>query len=53
VPTKVVGSNVMHKKDGKWTVKQHCSSHTAALSAQRAINMAKHGIKLTGKKRGR
>jgi len=37
VPYKVEGSNVLHEKDGKWTVKQHCKSHQAALRAMRLL----------------
>ena len=37
MPYKVENSNVLHEKDGKWVVKQHCKSHKAALRAMRLL----------------
>jgi len=33
MPYRVVGNRVMHKKGGKWSVKQTCSSHKNAVKA--------------------
>ncbi len=37
MPYKVEGSDVLHEKGGKWTVKQHCKSHAAALRAMHLL----------------
>lgn len=50
MPYKVVGSNLMHKKNGKWSVKQHCKSHENAVKAMQLLQAKEHG-KLGGKKR--
>jgi len=44
MPYKVIGKNLMHKKGGKWTVKQHCESHLSALSAMRLMQGIEHGM---------
>ena len=33
MPYKVVGNSVYHKKGGKWSIKQVCSSHENAVKA--------------------
>ena len=33
MPYKIVGKKLMHKKGGKWSVKQNCSSHANAVKA--------------------
>ena len=45
MPYKVVGSDVYHKKDGKWSVKQHCKTPASAHSAMRLLNGVEHGMK--------
>jgi len=51
MPYKVAGSNLWHKKGGKWTIKQHCSSHENAVKAMQLLQMKEHGKTiLTGKK---
>lgn len=37
MPYKVDGSDVLHKKDGGWSIKQHCKSHAAAVKAMRLL----------------
>ncbi len=32
MPYKVIGSDLYHKKDGKWSIRQHCKSHANAVS---------------------
>jgi hypothetical protein len=51
MPYKRSGSNVMHYKGGKWSVKQHCSSPAAATKAIRLLQGVEHGWKPTGKKK--
>lgn len=51
MPTRVRGKNVEHYKNGKWSVKQHCSSHENAVKAKRAIDASEHGWKPTKKSR--
>lgn len=50
MPYKTEGSNLLHFKDGKWKVKQHCSSPAAAEGARRLLEGVEHGWKPTGKK---
>jgi len=50
MPYKRVGNKVMHKKGGKWSVKQTTSSEENAKSAIRLLNAVEHGLKPTGKK---
>lgn len=33
MPYKVIGSKIMHQKDGKWSIKQTCSSPANAKKA--------------------
>jgi hypothetical protein len=33
MPYKVVGNKVMHKKSGKWSIKQTCKNHANAVKA--------------------
>lgn len=47
MPTKVQGSNVMHKVGGHWKVKQHCTSHTNAVKANSLLQGVAHGWKPT------
>ena len=44
MPYRVEGKNLMHKKGGKWSVKQHCSSPTNAKKAMRLLQMKEHGV---------
>jgi len=50
MPYKVRGSDLLHKKGGKWSVKQHCKSHENAVKAMQLLQMKEHG-KATGKKK--
>jgi hypothetical protein len=50
MPYRVRGSNVEHEKGGKWTVKQHCSSHEAAVKAMSLLRGVEHGWKPNKKK---
>lgn len=43
MPYKVVGNKVMHKKGGKWKVKQTCKSPAAARAAVRLLHMKGYG----------
>jgi hypothetical protein len=43
MPYKVVGQNLMHEKDGKWSVKQHCTSHENAVKAMQLLQGLEHG----------
>ena len=45
MPYKVSGSNVMHYKGGKWSVKQHCKSPANARAAIRLLQGVEHGMK--------
>jgi hypothetical protein len=45
MPYKLNGNKVMHKKGGKWSVKQTCSSPEAAKKAMRLLNAVEHGWK--------
>lgn len=42
MPYRRDGSNVLHKKGGKWTVKQHCSSPAKAAAAIRLLQAKEH-----------
>ncbi len=44
MPYRVSGSNLMHLKGGKWSVKQHCSSHENAIKAMDLLQMKEHGV---------
>lgn len=37
MPYRVEGNKVMHEKDGKWSVKQTCKDHAAAVRAMRLL----------------
>uniref|UniRef100_A0A6M3IF68 Uncharacterized protein n=1 Tax=viral metagenome TaxID=1070528 RepID=A0A6M3IF68_9ZZZZ len=50
MPYKREGNKVMHYKNGKWSVKQTCSSAAAAEAAIRLLQGVEHGWKPTGKK---
>ncbi len=56
MPYRIKGKNLEHKKGGKWSIKQKCSSVANAKSAMRLLNAVEHtswrptGIK--GKKKG-
>ena len=51
MPYKVQGSDVLHEKGGKWSIKQHCRSHAAALRAMRLLYGVEGGKwEPTGKK---
>ncbi len=43
MPYKVSGNKVMHYKDGKWSVKQTCSSHANAVKALGLLQGLEHG----------
>ena len=53
MPYKVIGKKVLHKKGGKWSVKQTAKSHDKALGAMHLLQGIEHGWKPTGKKRKR
>jgi Zn/Cd-binding protein ZinT len=44
MPYRRSGSKVLHKKGGKWTVKQTCSSPAAAERAIRLLRGIDHGM---------
>jgi len=44
MPYKVEGNNVLHKKGGKWKIKQHCSSHENEKKAVRFLQGIEHGM---------
>jgi hypothetical protein len=51
MPYKRIGSAVVHKKDGRWSVKQRCASPEKAKSAIRLLQGLDHGtIKRKGGK---
>ncbi len=52
MPYKISGSKVLHYKNGKWSVKQNCSSHEAALAAVRLLHGVEHGMKVRPRKKG-
>ncbi len=43
MPYKVEGKNLMHEVNGKWEVKQHCSSHENAVKAMGLLQGLEHG----------
>ncbi len=45
MPYRVSGNKVLHKKGGKWKVKQTCKSHAAAFAALRLLRGIEHGMK--------
>jgi hypothetical protein len=49
MPYKVSGNKVMHKKGLKWSVKQTCRSHAAAVDAMQLLQGIEHGWHPTGK----
>jgi hypothetical protein len=42
MPYKRAGKNVMHLKNGKWSIKQRCSSVENAEAAIRLLNAKEH-----------
>jgi len=40
IPYKCVGSNLMHQKGGKWSLKQHCKSPSNCKAAMALL----HGL---------
>jgi len=49
VPYKIEGNVVYHKKGGKWSVKQRCSSSANAKKALKLLYGVERGWKPTGK----
>lgn len=45
MPYKVEKNKVMHKKGGKWSVKQVCTSHENAVKAVKLLHMKGYGHK--------
>lgn len=43
MPYKIVGSKVMHRKGGEWSVKQTCDSNAKAKAAVRLLQGLEHG----------
>lgn len=43
MPYKVIGNSVYHLKNGKWSVKQKCSSHEKALAAIKLLRGLESG----------
>jgi hypothetical protein len=43
MPYKVQGSNLLHFKSGKWSIKQHCSSPENAKKAMHLLEGIEHG----------
>jgi len=50
MPYKREGRKVLHKKGGKWKVKQTCASPAAAKKAINLLRGVEHGWKPTGKR---
>ena len=50
MPYRKSGNKVLHKKGGKWKVKQTCKSPAAAQKAINLLRGVEHGWKPTGKK---
>ena len=49
MPYECRGSDLYHQKDGKWSVKQHCSSPTNCKKAMKLLEGIEHGsIKKSG-----
>lgn len=42
MPYRRSGKNVLHKKGGKWKVKQHCSNEANAKAAIRLLRAKEH-----------
>lgn len=51
MPYKIVGTKVMHKKNGKWSVKQVATSVKKAEATVRLLQGVEHGMKVKKKKR--
>lgn len=45
MPYRVKGPDVYHKKNGKWVLKQHCTSNVNAIKAVRLLHMKGFGAK--------
>ncbi len=43
MPYKIVGNKIMHKKGGKWKLKQTCKSHSNAVKALGLLQGLEHG----------
>ena len=43
MPYRCDGSNLMHKKGGKWSVKQHTKSHENCIKAMQLLQGLEHG----------
>lgn len=50
MPYKRVGKKILHKKGGKWSVKQTAKTIENAKRAMRLLQGIEHGWKPTGKK---
>ena len=53
MPYRRNGSKVMHKKGGKWKVKQTCSSPSAAQKAINLLRGVEHGWHPRSSKKGK
>jgi len=53
MPNKRVGRRIYHKVEGKWKLKQECSSVSNAKAALKLLQGVAHGWKPTGRKRRR
>ncbi|MFA5695987.1 MAG: hypothetical protein WC917_00780 [Bacilli bacterium] len=49
MPYRCEGSNLMHQKNGKWSIKQKCSSPENCKAAMRLLYMVENGGKPTKK----
>ena len=45
MPYKVEGKKVLHKVNGKWAIKQTCTSHENAVKAVGLLHMKGYGSK--------
>ena len=45
MPYKVVGKNLLHKINNRWSIKQKCKSHDAAVRIMGYLNSITHGGK--------
>lgn len=43
MPYKRIGNKILHKKGGKWTVKQTCESEEKAVAAMKLLQGLEHG----------
>lgn len=50
MPYKIEGKKVMHKKEGKWSVKQTATSRENAVKTVNLLRGIEHGIKVRSKK---